>query len=61
MKLIICTDVQRDDNKPLYTVKVYDVERPVNFHSYECYYHKQGRDYDALIKEANEIIVKETM
>jgi len=52
MKLILCTRVDRYEGKPLYTVTVEDIDTPVNFHSYDCVYLKQGYDYDALIKEA---------
>ena len=54
MKTMLCTDVQRDnkDGKPLYTVKVYDLDTPVNFHSYDCLFHGQGKELDVLIKKA---------
>ena len=55
MKTMLCTDVQRDskDGKPLYTVKVYDLDTPVNFHSYDCLFHGQGKDLDILIEKGH--------
>lgn len=54
MKKIVCTDVMRDEGSPLYIVKVYDLDTPVNFHSYDCLFFKRGRNLDELLKEANE-------
>lgn len=56
MTPIICTDVDRDEGLPLYTVKVYDIDHPVNFHSYECFFNSQGRDLDFLLEKAKERI-----
>ena len=56
MKHIICTDIRRDEGTPLYTVKVYDIDTPVNSHSYDCVFYKQGRDLDNLLQLANEKI-----
>lgn len=54
MKPIICTDVWRDEGSPLYTVTVYDVDTPVNYHSYDCFFHEQGRDLNKLLEQARQ-------
>ena len=56
MTPITCTDVDRDQGLPLYTVKVYDIDHPVNFHSYESLFFEQGRDLNALLEKAKERI-----
>jgi len=52
MTPIICTDVMRDEGKPLYEVAIYDIDTPVNFHSYNCLFIKQGRELETLLNEA---------
>lgn len=59
MKPIICTDVWRDEGSPLYIVKVYDIDTPVNYHSYDCFFHEQGRDLNDLLRQARQVINKE--
>lgn len=59
MTPIICTDVDRYKHLPLYTVKVYDIDSPVNFHSYECFFYEQGRDLDNLLEKAKKRIKEE--
>ena len=56
MTPIICTDVDRYEGLPLYTVKVYDIDSPVNFHSYECFFYEQGPDLGDLLEKAKERI-----
>ena len=56
MTPIICTDVDRDEGSPLYTVRVCDIDSPVNFHSYDCFSYEQGRDLDNLLEKAKERI-----
>lgn len=52
MKLILCTDVQRCEGNPLFTVKVQDIDSPANFHSYNCLFFKQGSNLDELKEQA---------
>ena len=59
MTPIICTDVWRDEGSPLYTVKVYDIDAPVNYKSYDCFFYEQGRDLNELLAQAREKINKE--
>ena len=56
MTPIICTDVDRHKGLPLYTVKVYDIDSPVNYHSYECFFYERGFDLNELLEEAKEKI-----
>lgn len=56
MTPVICTDVDRYEGKPLYTVRVYDIDSPVNFHSYECFFYEQGLNLDDLLEKAKERI-----
>ena len=50
MKLQLSIDVERYKEKPLYYVAVYDLDKPVNFHSYDCVYYKQGDNLKELIE-----------
>lgn len=54
MNKIICADVIKDGDSPMYTVKVYDLDTPVNFHSYDCLFFKKGRNLDKLLEEAEQ-------
>lgn len=56
MTPIICTDVERYKGLPLYTVKAYDIDHPVNFHSYDCLFFEQGFNLEKLLEEAKESI-----
>ena len=55
MNLVICTQVFRDEGKPLFQVALYDIDAPVNFHSYECYCFKKGRDLKSLLEEVEKV------
>ena len=54
MTPIICTDVMRDEGKPLYEVSIYDLDTPVNFHSYDCLFLEQCRELQPLLKKAEQ-------
>lgn len=54
MTPIICTDVMRDEGKPLYEVSIYDIDAPVNFHSYDCLFLEQGRELKPLLQKAEQ-------
>ena len=56
MTPIICTNVERYERQPFYTVSVYDIDNPVNFHSYNCLFYKQGFNLDELLEKAKERI-----
>ena len=56
MKPIICTDVDRFKGLPFYTIKVYDIDSPINYHSYECFFYERGFDLNELLEEAKEKI-----
>ena len=58
MTPIICTDVMRDEGKPLYEVSIHDIDTPVNFHSYDCLFLEQGRELEPLLKKANQFKFK---
>lgn len=54
MTPILCTDVQRHEGKPLYTVWIEDIDSPVNFHSYETIWFKQGCDLNELLEQGKQ-------
>lgn len=58
MTPIVCTDVQRDNGSPLFTVKVYDIDVQSSFHTYDCIFYEQGRDLNALLEQAQQKIFK---
>ena len=59
MKPVLCNDVDRVDGKPLFTVMVYDIDAPVNFHSYDCLFFEQGDDLEKLKQKAQDFIDRE--
>lgn len=51
MDLQLDVRIQRTDNKIVYVVAVYDIDSPVNYHSYDCYYFKQGSDLNDIMTD----------
>jgi hypothetical protein len=51
MDLQLDVRIQRIDNKIVYVVGVYDIDSPVNYHSYDCYYFKQGSDLNEIMTD----------
>ena len=51
MDLQLDVRIQRTDNKTVYVVAVYDIDSPVNYHSYDCYYFKQGSDLNVIMRD----------
>ena len=51
MDLQLDVRIQRTDNKIVYVVAVYDIDSPVNYHSYDCYYFKQGSDLNEIMTD----------
>ena len=51
MDLQLDVRIQRTDNKTVYVVAVYDIDSPVNYHSYDCYYFKQGSDLNEIMTD----------
>lgn len=47
----ISIDITRYHSEVYYTASVYDVENPVNFHSYDCVYRKSDHDLKELIRD----------
>ena len=41
---------------PRYTVRVYDIDSPKEFDSYECFFYERGFDLEELLEEAKEKI-----
>ena len=44
MNLRLSIDVENYYDKPLYTLKVYNLDLPVNYHSYDCVFFTKGYD-----------------
>ena len=46
-------DICREDNDTVYTIRVFDIDKPinkpVNFQSYECVWFAQGYDFDDMM------------
>ena len=51
MDLQLDVRIQRTDDKIVYVVAVYDIDSPVNYHSYDCYYFKQGSDLNEIMTD----------
>ena len=51
MDLQLDVRIQRTDNKIVYVVCVYDIDSPVNYHSYDCYYFKQSSDLNEIMTD----------
>lgn len=51
-------DIRRDkDGSPIYTLKVYDIDKPVNARAFKCIFLKQGHNLEQLRSEAFNAIV----
>lgn len=50
MNLRLSIDVENYYDKPLYTLKVYNLDLPVNYHSYDCVFFTKGYDFKELIE-----------
>lgn len=61
MNLRLAIDVDRYHEKPLYTLQVYDLDNPVNFHSYDCVYYKQDENLAELINNLKMSAYKEAL
>lgn len=59
LKLDITT--QLDDGDVQYTFRIFDLETPVNFHSFNCVYFAQGYDYEEMIESIKKGIYKEVL
>lgn len=58
MNPFVCTNVWRDEGEPLYDVKIYDLDNPVNYHSYGCIVHEQGRNLREVHEKAEKKLQK---
>lgn len=47
----VSIELSRHHSDVWYTVSVYDVESPVNYHSYDCVYRKSDYDLKDLIRD----------
>lgn len=47
----VSIELSRHHSDVWYTVSVYDVESPVNYHSYDCVYRKSDCDLKNLIRD----------
>lgn len=47
----VSIELSRHHSDVWYTVSVYDVENPVNYHSYDCVYRKGDYDLKNLIRD----------
>ena len=46
-------DIRRDkDGSPIYTLKVYDIDKPVNACAFKCIFLKQGHSLEQLRSES---------
>ncbi len=52
MKPVLEINVRPRNGEPLYSVTVVDVDRPVNFHSYDCLFFEEGRNLSELKEKA---------
>lgn len=47
--LKLSIDICREDNDTMYTFRVFDIDKPVNFHSYECVWFAHGYDFNDMM------------
>jgi hypothetical protein len=59
LKLDITT--QLDDGDVQYTFRIFDLETPVNSHSFDCVYFAQGYDYEEMIESIKKGLYKEVL
>ena len=48
--LKLSISIAPDDGDVQYAFRIFDLESPVNYHSYDCVYFAQGYDYQEMIE-----------
>jgi hypothetical protein len=59
--LKLSISIQPDDGDVQYTFRIFDLETPVNFHSFDCVYFAQGYDYKEMIESIKKGLYKEVL
>lgn len=59
LKLDITT--QLDDGDVQYTFRIFDLETPVKFHSFDCVYFAQGYNYEEMLENIKNGRFKEVL
>lgn len=59
--LILSISIQPDDGDVQYTFRIFDIDSPVNFHSFDCVYFAQGYDYNKMIEDLKNSSYKEVL
>ena len=53
--------INKDNGDTQYTFRIFDLETPVNYHSYNCVYFAQGYDYQEMIETIKKGNFKEVL
>ena len=48
--LKLSISIAPDDSDVQYTFRIFDLESPVNYHSFDCVYFAQGYNYEEMIE-----------
>lgn len=59
--LKLSISIQPDGGDLQYTFRIFDLETPVNFHSFDCVYFAQGYDYKEMIENIKKGLYKEVL
>lgn len=59
--LKLSISIQPDDGDVQYTFRIFDIDSPVNFHSFDCVYFAQGYDYNKMIEDLKNSSYKEVL
>ena len=59
--LKLSISIQPDDGDLQYTFRIFDIDSPTNFHSFECVYFAQGYEYERMIEDLKNSSYKEVL
>lgn len=59
--LKLSISIQPDDGDVQYTFRIFDIDSPVNFHSFDCVYFAQGYEYERMIEDLKNSSYKDVL
>lgn len=59
--LKLSISIRPDNGDVQYTFCIFDIDSPVNFHSFDCVYFAQGYEYERMIEDLKNSSYKEVL
>ena len=59
--LKLSISIQPNDGDVQYTFRIFDIDSPVNFHSFDCVYFAQGYEYERMIEDLKNSSYKDVL